>query len=270
MKNLKNRNTIILFFVRYYHINNTHVPIYMKHTFLQHTLRLVLAVLLCLEATLAMGQKQKIKNLPYYDQRLLHWGFSLGIDLPDVTFTHTGAENGEGWWATCPQVNPSFIVGLMGDLAITEHLNFRMTPMLLFQERQVTFGRTVDDMGREEITQALKTTYIEIPASLKISTRRINNYRPYLVAGAQLDMDMSHEKETPIVFKHMDIGIHIGLGCDFYLPFFKLAPELRFHMGLLDMIDHEREGLQDQTMMPYTNAIQTARNTGMSLILWFE
>lgn len=233
-------------------------------------LRLLLLALLSLCSVVCMAQKQKIKNLPYYDQRLLHWGFCLGIDMPDVTFTHTGSEAGEGWWAACPQVNPSFIVGLMGDAAITEHLNLRVSPMLYFQERQVTFARTTELMGREEVTQALKTTYLEVPVSLKISTRRINNYRPYLVAGAQLDMDMAHEKETPIVFEHMDFGLHIGLGCDFYLPFFKFAPEVRFRLGLLDMIDHKREGLKDMTMMPFTEAIRSAKNTGLSFILWFE
>lgn len=242
----------------------------MKQKILPNILRMILLLLLCNTASSASAQKQKIKNLPYYDQRLLHWGFSLGLDMTDITFTHTGSEAAQGWLATCPQVNPSFIVGLMGDLAITEHLNFRVSPLLLFQERRVTFGRTLIDMSYEENSQQLKTTYIEIPASLKISTRRINNYRPYLVAGMQLDFDMAHEKETPIVFNHMDLGLHIGIGCDFYLPFFKLAPELRFHMGLLDMIDHKREGLQDETMMPYTDAIQSARNTGMSLIFWFE
>lgn len=235
-----------------------------------YSLRLTILSLFCLLAGTTLAQKQKIKNLPYYDQRLLHWGFSLGIDMPEITFTHTGSEAGQGWWATCTQVNPSFIVGLMGDLAITEHLNLRVTPLLNFQERPTTFGRTLTDGSREEVVQRLKTTYLELPVSLKISTRRINNYRPYLVAGAQVDIDMAHEKETPIVFGRMDLGLHIGMGCDFYLPFFKFAPELRFHMGLLDMIDHKREGLQDQTMMPFTEAIHSARNTGMSLIFWFE
>lgn len=239
-----------------------------------HTMRTIrlwtMLVLLCLTALPAMAQRQKIKNLPYYDQRMLHWGFCLGFDMPDITFTHTGSPAGEGWWASTTQVNPSFQVGLIGDLAITEHLNLRCSPSIFFQERAVCFGRDTADGMREETHQQLKTTYIEIPLSLKVSTRRINNYRPYMVAGVQADFDMAHEKETPITFKRFDLGLHIGMGCDFYLPFFKLAPELRFNLGLLDMIDHERTELQDKSMMPYTEALQSARNTGMSVILWFE
>ena len=232
--------------------------------------RLLLLALIMMPALCAMAQKQKVRNLPYYDQRLLHWGFCLGVNTPDITFTHNGSQAGEGWYAACPNVNPAFFVGLMGDIAITEHLNFRVSPMLYFQERKIAFERSIGDGVREINSQQLKTTYLEIPVSLKVSTRRINNYRPYIVGGLQASWDMTHENETPIVFEHLDFGLHIGLGCDIYLPFFKLSPELRFNLGLKDMIDHERKGLQDQTMRPYTDAILSARNTGMSLILWFE
>ncbi len=239
------------------------------HSILRHIRILFLLALVGLPAMTAVAQKQKIKNLPYYDQRLLHWGFSFGFSMPTISIAHSGSEAAEGWWATCPRVNPSFQVGLMGDLAITEHLNFRATPFLYFQERKVRFERQTLE-GRERTDQQLKTTYIEIPLTFKISTRRINNYRPYMVAGAHFDMDIAKAKETPIVFNRFDFGIHIGMGCDFYLPFFKLAPEFRFNLGLLDMIDHKREDLQDKTMMPYTEALKSARNTGLSFILWFE
>lgn len=257
----------------------------------RHTRIPMLLLLLVATTGIAMGQRQKIRNLPYYDQRRLHWGFSFGLDLPDVTFRHSGQESGEGWWAACPKVNPSFMVGLMGDLAITEHLNFRVTPFFLFQQRNVTFARSLatpiydyvlDEFGqpqshpsgqrvsREQKVQQLKTSYITVPFSLKVSTRRINNYRPYMVAGVNVAFDLGHSEEEPIVFQRLDYGLHFGLGCDFYLPFFKLAPELRFNVGLRDMLDHERKNLKDETMRPFPDAIQSARNNGISLILWFE
>lgn len=235
----------------------------------EYLLKLLTLLMLCSLTGTAVAQKQKLKNLPYYDQRLLHWGFILGLDLTDLVITHSGNASGEGWWATCPDVNPAFQVGLMGDLAITEHLNLRISPAIHFQERKVTFRREVDEQV-QETSQQVKSSYVEVPVSLKISTRRINNYRPYLVAGLQGAFDLLHEKEAPLSLKRFDLGIHIGVGCDLYLPFFKLAPELRFNLGLLDMVDHERKGLKDETMRPYTDAIASARNTGMSLIFWFE
>jgi hypothetical protein len=86
---------------------------------LRHIRILLLLALIGAPAMTAVAQRQKIKNLPYYDQRLLHWGLSFGFSMPTISFAHTGSEAAEGWWTTCPKVNPSFQVGLMGDLAIT-------------------------------------------------------------------------------------------------------------------------------------------------------
>ena len=218
----------------------------------------------CLAIAPLLAQRQSLKNIPYIDQRRLHYGFLLGLDMSDVTFSHSGAN---AWAAECPSVNPSFCVGLMGDVALTENLNVRCSPMLHFMSRDVKFRNATTAETR---TQTLKSNYISLPVSLKVATHRLNNYRPYMLLGAQLDFDLAQEKEQPIVFKRADVGLHVALGCDGYLPFFKFCPELRFNIGLLDMIDHERKGLKDETLLPYTEAIGRAHNKSISLLFFFE
>lgn len=210
-----------------------------------------------------LAQKQKLRNIPYVDQRRFHYGFCLGLNMSDISFEH----NATDWWAECTDLNPAFCVGLLGDLALTERLNVRCTPMLYFQQRDVRFRNYLTGETR---TQGLKSNYLEIPLSLKVSTHRLNNYRPYLLFGVNVDIDLAHEKETPIVFNRLDYGIHLVVGCDSYLPFFKFCPELRFHLGLADMLDHKRRDLKDETLMPFTSAISKARNKGISLIFFFE
>ena len=211
-----------------------------------------------------LAQRQALKNIPYIDQRRLHYGFLLGIDMADVTFEHSGANN---WAAECPGVNPAFCVGLMGDVALTENLNVRCSPMLHFMSRDVKFRNAVTGDTR---TQTLKSNYLSVPFSLKVATHRLNNYRPYMLLGAQVDFDLVHEKEQPFVFQRADIALHVAMGCDGYLPFFKFCPELRFNLGLLDMIDHKRKGLKDETLLPYTEAIGHAHNKSVSLLFFFE
>lgn len=226
--------------------------------------KIFLLSLLLLSTLPLLAQRQGLKNMPYIDQRRVHYGFLLGIDAADVTFVHSGAND---WVAECPGVNPAFCVGLMGDLALTENLNVRCNPTLHFMSRDVHFRNF---QTAEERNQTLKSNYITLPLSLKVCTRRLNNYRPYLLMGAQLEWDLAHEKEQPIVFNRMDAGIHIALGCDSYLPFFKFCPELRFNLGLLDMVDHKRNGLKDKTMMTFTEAIDKAHNKSISLLFFFE
>lgn len=227
----------------------------------QTILTTILAILTSLPL---LAQRQGVKNIPYIDQRRLHYGFMLGINCSDIIFEP--AADAE-WGAECPSVNPAFCVGLMGDLAFTEHLSVRSTPALYFQSREVGFYNAATHETRK---QTLKTNYLSLPVSLKVATHRINNYRPYLLFGGQIDYDLAHEKEQPIVFNHTDFGLHIAIGCDAYLPFFKFCPELRFNIGWLDMLDHKREGLKDKSLMPFTESIDRAKNKSISLIFNFE
>lgn len=227
---------------------------------MKRLISLILA--LCIVLPL-VAQKQALKNIPYIDQRRLHYGFVLGVDMSDITFLHNDNE----WFAECPNLNPSFCVGLLGDLALTENLSLRCSPMLHFLSRNITFRNATTEAKTK---QDLKSCVMEVPVSLKIATKRLNNYRPYILAGAQLSYDLSKEKETPITFNRVDYGIHISLGCDTYLPYFKFCPELRFNLGLADMLDHTRKGLKDESLMQYTDAISKARNKSISLILFFE
>lgn len=225
--------------------------------------------MLSLTCCVAFAQKQGIKNLPYIDQRRIHYGFALGITMADVNLIHSGAVAADGsqWFAESPACNPSFCVGLLGDLALSEHVNVRCTPMFSFLTRDLTFRNSATGDTK---TQNLKTAYLDFPFSLKYSSRRVNNYRPYVLGGINLSYDLTHEKETPIVFNHFDFGLHVALGCDSYLQFFKFCPELRFNLGLVDMLDHKRSGLKDETLMTYTNALSSARNKSISLIFFFE
>ena len=219
-------------------------------------------LLFCLALTV-FAQKQKLKNLPYADLRRFHYGFCVGLSMTDITFQH----NGTDWYAECPSINPAFSVGLLGDLALTENLSLRCQPSISFISRNISFR---NQLTAEIEKQNLKSCIIEIPLSIKVATKRLNNYRPYLLAGVAAQFDLAHAKETPIVFDRFDCSLHIALGCDTYLPYFKFIPELRFSLGLVDMLDHVRKDLKDETLMPYTQALSSAKNKTISLIFYFE
>ena len=63
----------------------------------------------------------------------------------------------------------------------------------------------------------------------------------------------------------------IGFGCDFYLPFFKLCPEIKFCFGLRDLLDHVRDDLSDDpAMMKYTQSLDRAASRMVVVTFYFE
>jgi hypothetical protein len=70
--------------------------------------------------------------------------------------------------------------------------------------------------------------------------------------------------------KPFDLYLEVGMGCDIYLPFFKLNPELKFCFGLLDIIRKDRSDLIDNTLMKYTQSVNGGRSRMIVLTLNFE
>ena len=111
---------------------------------------------------------------------------------------------------------------------------------------------------------------IERGRILYASTLRLNNYRPYLIGGIYGSVDIGRKKGNPILLKSTDFGFEFGLGCDIYLPYFKLCPELKFCFGLVNLLEKDRPDLVDQANIKYTDALSKATSRMVILTFNFE
>jgi hypothetical protein len=213
------------------------------------------------------AQKEKVKNQPYVDMRLLHLGFHIGLHTQDLILTHSGATDltGESRFAEIPSYAPGFSVGIIGDMFVNPYLNLRLIPSIHFGDKRFVFREPAS--GTDYAT-LVRSNYISIPLELKYSSMRLNNYRPYLTGGVYWALDVGRKKGEAILLKNMDYGISAGLGCDIYLPFFKLCPELKFIFGLRNLIEKNRADLTQPELGAYTNAI--SRGTSRMIVFTFN
>ena len=218
--------------------------------------RIAIIVLLMLPL-LAIAQERKVQNRPYIDFRRLHYGFFFGLHAQDMELANNGfiTENGEQWYADVSAYNPGFSVGVLADLRINTYIALRLLPTLHFGEKQVVF-REYNSGNRER--QQIKSTYISLPLDIKFSAQRFNNYRPYIIAGASPMLDLTVKKQRQLLLKKFDFMLEFGMGCDFYLPFFKFNPELKFCFSLLDVLEKDRSDLLDENYKKFTDSVNKA------------
>ena len=204
--------------------------------------------------SILFAQKQTVKNQPYGDYKLYHFGITVGLNFQDMILTNSGltANNGETWFAAIPNYSPGFTVGLIADLFLNPYMNLRFTPSLSFGDKSIEF---VEQESDERIKTIVRSNYLMAPLDLKIRSMRLNNYRPYVIAGVYTALDVGPKKDEPILLKPMNYGITIGLGCDFYLPIIKIAPEVRFCFGLNNVVEKDRTDLTDFSLIKYSDAI---------------
>ena len=204
---------------------------------------LILGCMLGLTSWNAMAQRERVKNQPYADMKWFHLGFHVGLHTQDLILTHSGVStNGETWFAEIPSYSPGFSVGVIGDLYLNPYLNLRFTPAIHFGDKKFLFR---EQSSGEEFTTNVRSSYLNFPLDLKYTALRLNNYRPYILAGAYGSFEKKNKKGNPLLLKSTDFGLEFGMGCDLYLPFFKLCPELKFCFGLVDLLEKDRPELVD-------------------------
>ena len=228
-----------------------------------------LYILLLLLPLCAVAQERKVQNKPYIDFRRLHYGFFVGVHLQDMEFENNGyvTENGETWYADIASYNPGFSVGVLADLRLNTYLSLRAIPTMHFGQNSVTFR---EQKSGEISKQSIKTTYIALPVHVKYSAERFNNYRPYITAGVSPMVNLTVKKQQQLLLKNFDLMIEIGFGCDFYLPFFKLIPELKFSFSPLNIPQQQRNDLLDANLLKYTQSLDGMSSKMITLSFYFE
>ncbi len=218
----------------------------------------------------AAAQQRKVQNKPFIDERRFHYGFTVGLHDQGVNFENNGyidPATGSQWLVENDRHSYGFSVGVLGEWRLSRYFSLRLIPSLHFGSKHLSF---LDQATGHTASQDMKSTYISLPVDLKVSAPRFNNYRPYIVAGVSPMYDLTSGKHTLLRTKPLSLMLEAGFGCDFYLPFFKLIPELKFCFGLGNVLDKNRTDITDPTQLVYTQSVERATTSMLVLSFYFE
>lgn len=231
---------------------------------------LAVAALLCALPASAKKLNDKVLNRPYADMRRFHLGFSVGMNTFGMSFHHNGfvTDQGQTWFMSQPSYSPGFCVNGLAELRLNNYFSLRVSPGLWFGNRVIDFYDTTNDV-RER--QDLKSAYLVLPVELKFAAQRMRNLRPYVISGVIPSIDVAKKNIDFIKTKSSEFMVSVGFGCDIYLPYFKLIPELKFCFGLTDCINHDRPDLVDDPLRTNVNlSVKRATTQMVVLSFYFE
>ena len=246
--------------------------------------RVIHCLTLSLGVLIAVAQPdRKVQNRPYTDLRPFHFGVLLGTHMQDIELNNVGlqripSEDGSMTEAliTAEQNrwDAGLTVGVLGEFRIDTYFQFRIAPAMYFGNRHLTYRNLHDQdkTGRPlEQRQDMKTAYISTAFDLIFAAPRFNNRRPYLMVGLTPMINLSKQGDQLIALKRHDTFAEIGIGCDIYLQYFKLRPELKFMYGLTNSYDAKHAStVKDKNMLPYTHSVDRAQSKMIVLSFYFE
>lgn len=228
-------------------------------------------------------QDRKVQNRPYTDLRPFHFGVLVGTHLQDLEFNNIGShtitnDDGTSYEAVVTtdqsRWNPGFNVGVLGEFRLNTHFQLRIAPTMYFGTRHITFRNlkeTTPNGSPKEQKQDMKTVYVASAFELIFAAPRSNNHRPYLLGGLTPMLNLSSHGNDYLELKRYDLFADIGIGCDFYLQYFKLRPELKFMFGLTNSFNGNHvKDIRDKAMLPYATSIDRAQSKMIVLTFYFE
>lgn len=228
------------------------------------------------------GQNEMPQNLPAFDYKRLHFGFTVGLNTMDVALKRNySPEHGNFVYADVSTLQPGFQVTVVSDLRLSADLNLRFLPGISFGQRDLNYfsdPRVDGDAPTHKDplhVASIGAGFLEFPLLLKYRSRRVNNYRPYIVGGINYRYDMVAKKRGDtydvdaneyVKFIPGDFYLEFGFGVDNYLKYFKFAPEIKVAVGLRNVLDDTAR----QNQWEYTESISNARSIIVMLNFHFE
>jgi len=238
----------------------------------------------------SMAQRLLLKNLTTFDDKRIHFGFTLGLNTTDFHFEHypvignnpkfdrENLENINGTIidsstvirADIPGLVPGFTVGIVTNLRLSESFDLRFLPGMSFSERRIKYNIPIADVNSSGLNgyYSIKSTFLDFPLLVKYKSRKMNNQRPYMIGGLAYRIDISKTGQEDLVrLKPFSLSAEAGMGWDTYLQFFRLSTELKFSFGLDNVLDDGPKSTQPQV---YTNAFSRLSSDMFVLSFHFE
>jgi len=216
-------------------------------------------------AVLAQFGGDPIVNLQNEDKKLLNWGYYLGFNQYDFQFEYKDDIGRD----ILVDKSIGFNVGLIGELRINEFLDARFEPGLLYTSRTLGFPGF---STQAEAIREVRSTYIRFPLLLKASTRRIGNWKPFIVGGVYTSINLGSNEDSlddnssgQFRMKQNVYGYELGFGIDFYTEYFKFTPSIRGVFALTDELVPDAD-----PNSPWTGNIAAMRTRGIFINFTFE
>ncbi|APY11893.1 PorT protein [Seonamhaeicola sp. S2-3] len=204
------------------------------------------------------------------DNNLLRWGYFLGFSQYDFNFDYN-----EDLRDIYVKRNPGFNVGLIGNLRINSFLDLRLEPGLFITSRELYYAQshfTTTTPSANDLTREIKSTYIHIPLLLKVSTKRINNFKPFIVGGFSTALNLSSNEDNPednsngqFRTTKNSFFYELGFGIDLYLYNFKFTPSIRGVFGINDELVKDED-----PNSPWTSNINSMKTRGVFVNFTFQ
>jgi len=209
-------------------------------------------------------------NFLDFQQKPYYFGITLGFNRANYQVFHskTFIQNDEV--KTAESVSgPGFNLGIVTNLKIGQYFDFRFLPTLSFAERRLEFTPGNNPALPEvPLRRNIESVLVEMPFHVRYKSAPYKDMRLFVIAGVKYGFDVASDSkarqaDTQVKIAPTDFAGEIGVGIQFFFPYFIFSPELKMSQGLGNTLIFDEA-------LPQSTVIEKVLSRTFTLSLHFE
>lgn len=212
----------------------------------------------------AQGFLQGNYNYKGFQQKHYYFGLTLGVNRSTFHLDRSKKFIGnEQYRITESQPGMGFNLNMIANLKLGDNFDFRFLPGFAFSERSLEYTDTGSGAMQKE---QLENVYFEMPFHVRFKSAPYKDKRVFVVGGLKYSYDVasnSNSKKTELRFSPHDFQYEVGIGMQFFYPYFIFSPEIKFSRGLSNSLIYDNR-------LTESNIIESAALQYFTISFHFE
>lgn len=157
-----------------------------------------------------------------------------------------------------------FNLGIVTNLKIGQHFDFRFLPTLSFADRTLQYSTSSDLL----IDKRVEAVFFEMPFHVRYKSEPYQDLRVFVVGGVKYSFDVASKSRARqdanlIKIAPTDFAVELGAGVQFFFPYFIFSPEIKFSQGISN-------GLIYNENLEFSNVLDKVLSRTFTISFHFE
>lgn len=213
---------------------------------------LVFVLLLLVPAWLFAQYSKKSYNYEGFRRKNHYFGLTLAYNQSGFKIEHARALNPAATYRINEGLtNPGLTLSMITNFKIGEYVDYRFLPSISLAYRTLQFTPTSPGPVKEH---KIESVFGEIPMIVRFTSAPYKDLRVFMLTGVKYSYDFSSNSRSDktrfelIRISPHDFQLEVGIGMQFYMPFFIFSPEIKFSHGISNLLIYDTK-LQETTLI---------------------
>jgi hypothetical protein len=213
---------------------------------MQYIYRVQVIILFVISSANLFAQRYNNANVNYnnFKDRQYYFGITLGYNSSNYKILRSEAFLTNDDLSRVESLSGGGLnIGLVTNLKIGEYFDIRLLPTLSFANRQINYKTSSDEV--RVFDRKMDPVFVEAPLQFRYKSDTYKDMKMYVLGGVKYIFDVSSESRTKrdqnlVKIAPSDFAFEVGVGAQFYFPYFIFSPEIKFSQGISNTLIYNR------------------------------